>query len=117
VGIVSNYNTFFYGPVVKGRLFVSYTPPAEVGFFYMTISGKYLAPAIGGVSFSSNMVSLSVTNLTVGETNAIEHIGALSSNFWVSVGSFVAAAGHTNWSQAAAGNANRGFYRIHVTGP
>jgi hypothetical protein len=118
VGIASNANRFFYGPVSVGQLLNPYDAPTNVnaGFLFMTVSGTYRVPIISGLTFTGNAAGLAVTNLFRGETNAVERAGSLPSNEWVSSGSFVAEGDQTNWSETVSNDADRLFYRVHVLG-
>lgn len=116
-GVASNRNVFYYGPVAGGQLTKSYAPATDAGYFTMSISGRLLVPAVGGVSAVGDGVQLLVTNLCSWETNVVQRSGSLDSNRWDSVASFVCAGGTTNWAGTIPAGTNGAFYRVVVPGP
>jgi len=90
----------------------SFTETSPLDFSFVLDDGQpALAPShITGVSLAGSMVTLQITNLTVGATHHVLRTDSLSLPSWTTNGSFTTSSATTNWTAAASGPET--FYRV-----
>lgn len=79
---------------------------------FLELRSSRARPEILAIDLTGGMVTLQITNLWPGSTNAVLRSVGLGTSAWTQRDSFVAPSVTTNWSEPAEAGLTRAFYRI-----
>jgi len=96
----------------RGDPFMSDVPPKNYSFVLDDGLAPLAPSRINGLSLSGGVVTLRITNLTVGATHTVLEADTLAPLSWTTNGTFAASSTATNWTTPVAGP--RMFYKVRT---